>query len=254
MTRRLLDQNPQREQRRQSFLLDKLEARYRPVFAREIARASRQMVDAYEITGEVMPAQNHYDQMEAEFQRMAVNSALVFGGRVIDQGKSLGLVLERKEDFAQRMMRLALTYVGQEAIRRRITSITETTRARIVSLVDQGYRDGKGQNEIARDIRDRIPAISLARGALIARTETHGAAQFGADAAARETGLDLQKEWVAAEDERTRTTHARADGQIVGMDATFDVGGASLRYPGDPRGPADETINCRCVVAYIVND
>ena len=197
---------------------------------------------------------NHYDQLEREFQRMAAQAALTFGGRVLEQGKAAGLILERKEDFAQMMMRLALQYVAQEAVRRKITSIAETTRARIVSLVDQGYREGLGVSEIARGIRDRIPGMSQARGALIARTETHGAANFGADVAARETGLNLRKEWVSAADERTRESHAAADGQIVGMDDAFDVGGVSMMFPGDPSAPVEEVANCRCSVAHIVVD
>lgn len=254
MTRPLMDRDRQREQRRQSLLLDRLDAKFGPVFAREIARASREMADAYELTGEVGSVRGHYDAMEREFKRMAVQASLIFGGRVIEQGKSLGLVLERKEDFSQRMTRFALSYIAQEAVRQKITSITDTTRARIIALVDQGYRDGLGQQPIARMIRDRIPAMSLVRGALIARTETHGAAQFGADVAARETGLTLRKEWVAAEDERTREDHREANGQIVGMDDAFVVGGVSMMYPGDPSAPVEQVANCRCISAHIVID
>jgi uncharacterized protein with gpF-like domain len=254
VTRRLMDTDPRREQRRQSLLLDRMEGRYARAFAAEIARASREMVQAYEVTGEVGSPRDHYEAMEREFQRMAAQAALTFGGRILEQGKSAGLILERKEDFAQRMTRLALQYVGQEAVRRKITSITETTRARIVSLVDQGYREGLGVAEIARGIRDRIPGMSQLRGALIARTETHGAANFGANVAAKETGLTLRKEWVAAAGERTREAHAAADGQIVGMDDAFDVGGESLMYPGDPSGSPENVINCRCGISHIVVD
>ena len=252
--RRLIDPDRQREQRRQALLLDRLDARFGPIFAREIARASREMVQVYEATGEVGSARGHYEALEREFQRMAAQAALTFGGRVLQQGKDAGLILERKEDFAQMMMRMALQYVGQEAVRRKITSITDTTRARIVSIVDRGYQDGLGVAEIARGLRDAIPAMSQIRGALISRTEVHGAANFGADVAARETGLNLRKEWVAAADERTREDHAAAGGQTVGMDDAFDVGGESLMYPGDPSGSAENVINCRCSTSFIVDD
>lgn len=251
MTRRLIDPDRQREQRRQSLLLDRLDARFAPIFAREIARASRDMLAAYEATGEVGTARDHYEQLEIEFQRMAAQAALTFGGRILQQGKDAGLILERKEDFAQMMMRMALQYVSQESVRRKITSITDTTRARIVSMVDRGYSDGLGVAEIARGIRSAIPGMSRLRGALIARTETHGAANFGADVAARETGLTLRKEWVSAADERTRESHAAADGETVGMDDAFSNG---LMYPGDPSGDADEVINCRCSISHTVVD
>ena len=234
--------------------MDRLDARFTPAVSRRIAQASRQMVDMFEHTGEVGIAPDHYGQIEDEFKRMAETAALVFGGRIIEQGKAAGFVLERKEGFADMMARLAMQYIAQEAIRRRITSIAETTRNRIVSLVEQGYEAGFGQQEIARTIRDRIPSMSLVRGALIARTEVHGAAQFGADSAARSAGLQLRKEWVASGDERTRRDHRRADGQVVGMDEPFIVGGERLMYPGDSAGRADQTINCRCVHSFIVVD
>ena len=254
MTRRLIDPDRQREQRRQSLLLDRLEARYRPAFTREIARAMREMIRAYELTGEVPPARDHYDQIEVTFQGMAMASALIFGGRIVEQGKAAGLILERKESFAAFMRRMALRYVAQEAVRRKITSIAETTRAQIVAKVDAGYRAGLGVAEIAKAIAADVPMISRWRGALIARTETHGAANFGADAAAKETGLTLRKEWVAAQDERTREDHAEADGQTVGMEDAFDVGGVMMMYPGDPSAPPEQVVNCRCAVAHIVVD
>jgi SPP1 gp7 family putative phage head morphogenesis protein len=253
MARRLIDQNPQREQRRQSLLLDRLEVSFRNRMRAELTRAMGDMLRVYELTGEVPPARDHTEQVEALFRSMAVQCATTFGARIIQQGKDAGHVLETK-GFAETMARLALQYVGSEAIRRRITSIAETTRAQIVNAVSRGYDAGLGVQAIAKLVRDQIPAFSRQRAALIARTETHGAANFGAQEAAKETGLQLRKEWVAASDERTRESHVEADGQIVGMDEPFIIGGVALMYPGDPDGPPEETINCRCAVAHVVID
>jgi uncharacterized protein with gpF-like domain len=162
-------------------------------------------------------------------------------------------VFETK-DFAATMARLALQYISGEAIRRHITSIVETTRNQIINAVTRGYADGLGQEGVAKYIRGLVPEFSRDRSALIARTETHGAANFGATSAAKETGLPLRKEWIAAEDARTREDHALADGQIVGMDDAFDVGGASLMYPGDPSAPVEQIANCRCAQGFIVDD
>jgi hypothetical protein len=54
--------------------------------------------------------------------------------------------------------------------------------------------------------------------------------------------------WVTRHDDKVRLTHAAADGQVVDTGLMFVVGGALLPYPGAKTGPADETINCRCVV------
>lgn len=253
MARRLIDQNRARELRRQNRLLDRLENGFRNRVDSELRRAMSEMVEAYEATGEVMPARDHRDAIEAAFLGMAGEAATTFGARVAEQGKSQGQVLETK-DFADTMARLALGYVAGEAIRRRITNIADTTRAQIVAAVQRGYDAGEGVSVIARGVRDKIGDISKSRSALIARTETHGAANFGANEAAKETGLNLRQEWIAAEDSRTRADHAAADGQVVGMDEPFIVGGGSLMYPGDPAGSAAQTVNCRCAVAHIVVD
>jgi uncharacterized protein with gpF-like domain len=164
----------------------------------------------------------------------------------------LGKVIETKS-FREFFLRLATEYLGLEMIRRRITSVTETTRQQIVNQIKIGQQAGEGVGAIAKRITGNIPFISRQRGALIARTETHGAANYGADAAARATGLDVRKEWVAAADERTRLSHAEADGQVVQIDQPFTVDGEMLMFPGDPEGSGGNIINCRCAVSHLVD-
>jgi uncharacterized protein with gpF-like domain len=240
---------------RQQRLLDRLESVFRRAMAAEIESASREMVRVWELTGEVPTVAQHFQAVEALFIPMAERATLAFGGRVLSQGKAKGYRLETK-DFAETMTRIALRYVALEAVRRRIVSISDTTRARIVAGVAAGFEAGLGQAEVAKEILARVPDINKGkrgRAGLIARTETHGAANNGATEAARELGIEYQREWLAADDKRTRATHAAADGQIVGKDVPFMVGGSALMYPGDPAGPAAETINCRCVVAFVVD-
>jgi hypothetical protein len=71
-------------------------------------------------------------------------------------------------------------------------------------------------------------------------------------AAAGEDGASLQ--WVTMHDEAVRDSHVLADGQRVPVGQTFDVGGYQLAFPGDPVGPPDVWINCRCVVARVRED
>jgi hypothetical protein len=60
----------------------------------------------------------------------------------------------------------------------------------------------------------------------------------------------MVKIWLSSGDDRTRETHAAANGQSVKLEGMFVVGEAELSYPGDPHGPAEEVINCRCTVVY----
>jgi hypothetical protein len=254
MARRLLDRSRRREIERQNLLLDRLTRQFRGRIRNELSAAMRDMVSVWEQTHAVMMPRGFRDRMEAVYQQMALAAVTAFGGRILEQGKSAGFVLERKEDFSQTMRRVALGYIQQESIRRRITDVTETTRRQIVGAVDRGYQDGIGTAEVARNIRGLVNNLASFRADAIARTETHGAANFGSDSAAKLTGLPLKREWLAAKDERTRESHAEADGQIVGPEEPFQVGGALLMYPGDPSGPGNEVINCRCVLGYVIED
>ncbi|MFD3426125.1 structural protein [Nocardia fluminea] len=66
--------------------------------------------------------------------------------------------------------------------------------------------------------------------------------------AAEEPRKVLAKRWVTQHDSRVRHSHEEADGQLVELGASFDVGGMALRFPGDPLGPPDETYGCRCFI------
>lgn len=68
---------------------------------------------------------------------------------------------------------------------------------------------------------------------------------------AKDSGRRFKK-WLAILDERTRATHAFADGQEQPIELPFDVGGFYMMFPKDDSmgAPSSEIINCRCSVAY----
>jgi len=136
----------------------------------------------------------------------------------------------------------------------RIDQITEVTRKRMLDVILAGEAEGLPISEIAASITEQMGgSIARVRAQTIAITETHSAATYASDAVAEESGLELTRVWVAAEDDRTRPTHSDADGQRRRMGKPFTVGGASLDRPGDPNGPAQEVIRCRCVLIYEEN-
>lgn len=60
------------------------------------------------------------------------------------------------------------------------------------------------------------------------------------------------KDWVHTEDDRTRDSHRDVGGVApIPVRAEFDVGGFPALYPQDPRLPAKESVNCRCVLAGV---
>lgn len=90
---------------------------------------------------------------------------------------------------------------------------------------------------------NRNSAIRAARTAV---TGAQNAGRLDSYHAAEEMGIEMERQWVATLDSRTRHDHAMADGQTVGVDEPFIVGGYKLMYPGDPSGEPSEIYNCRC--------
>lgn len=59
------------------------------------------------------------------------------------------------------------------------------------------------------------------------------------------------KEWQTSHDERVRGTHRLADGDRAALSGVFTIGDGSLRYPGDPYGPPEEVVGCRCAIKIV---
>jgi hypothetical protein len=134
--------------------------------------------------------------------------------------------------------------------RNRLVGVGDTSWSLARGALEEGLRQGEPIDELRLRVEDVLD-VAEARARTIARTETHGAVNAGQAAAVRTLGPygPDEKEWLATRDSRTRDTHWLADGQRVGLDEPFVVGGALLQYPGGP-GPAREVINCRCTVLY----
>lgn len=97
-----------------------------------------------------------------------------------------------------------------------------------------------------RALRYRAEAI----GRTEAMASLHAAQEQSIDQAVQSGSVqaaDVGFVWRTAHDGRVRDSHAAMDGQTVKKGELFTTGtGARLRYPGDPLGPAEEVINCRC--------
>lgn len=139
-------------------------------------------------------------------------------------------------------------FISREALRKS-NLINQTTIEIIQDVILGGVNDQIGPREIARNIRKTVAdSQGVARSDMIARTETHNAATFAGQATAEASGLDFEREWVASIDGRERPEHAAADGQKVGMQQDFYVGGENISRPGE--GSASNAINCRCSIIY----
>ena len=231
--------------------------RLRLQFEKQMARkmetlfrtAGRRAAAAYESGSNVDDA-NAQLQQEVGAVFRATYSAVIekFGSRVFENRKAQS-VFEA----------LVFQYYAKEGASK-VVGVTQTTKNKIRRAIEVADKEALGVAPTAKLIREYTSgAMGRARAATIARTETHAAASFATDAATRELNLPSQKKrWVSVSDARTRSGHAAANGQEVGIDEPFLVpfNGQTIKmkYPHDGSGGAGNNINCRCLAVYFTDE
>lgn len=129
-----------------------------------------------------------------------------------------------------------------------ILPITQTTIREVDRVLDESLNNGWGVDETAKRLEQT--ELPKWRAKLIVRTEAARATNFTQMIAADQRPFEMEKQWIAIEDKRTRKSHSHApgvDGQRVPLYDRFSNG---LLCPGDPAGSAKEVCNCRCTLGY----
>lgn len=124
-------------------------------------------------------------------------------------------------------------------------------RQHIQQQVTQGILQGEDLGKIAKRLQT-VTDMDNSAAIRNARTITTGAENAGrvdSYKRAEKMGIQLEQEWLATLDGRTRHTHRMADGERVKVGEKFSNG---CRYPGDPEGPPWEVYNCRCTLVPAV--
>ena len=224
--------------------------------AKELQRAARAAAAAFRAGGLAeaeASLETHRAYVDRALRAAYDGTMTVFGQRILDAAKA-ALGADATKDAEDAFLDLQDGWIRRYAPLK-VVRIEETTRDEIRAAVAEGSAAGDSVAAVANRIESATGGlIGRARAVVISRTETHTAAVAAGDFAAEATGLQLRREWIAAGDERTRDTHKAADGQVVGLREPFRVGSEYLTRPGDPDGPPEETINCRCVVGHLTED
>lgn len=252
--------NPKNKQQQRAMddaLQVRLSARFERRLRTEIAKTMREVAAEYEARGELaipLAISEHSAgirrTLEADYRLVAMH----FGKRLLSEAKAYTGPDVIKESLTERLSYAVGSFIGRW-VATKVTQINRTTESQIRRIIRGGFEEGLSVAKIGSNIRTMAAPMSALRANIIARTETHTAANFGAQQAAELTGLNMKREWVSAQDDRTRDTseadHVDADGQTVGMKEPFTVSGEKLMFPGDPSGSAANVINCRCAVVFI---
>jgi len=135
-------------------------------------------------------------------------------------------------------------------------NVSKTTTEKVMKIIEKGIAKGLTIDKITPMIAEKLVSVdedeALRRARTIARTETLTAVSVGKAAAMRnvkEILPDVKKQWITANDERVRDTHV--DNEEMGpldMEEKFSNG---LKFPRDPSGAPEETINCRCDILML---
>ena len=113
--------------------------------------------------------------------------------------------------------------------------------------ISRGIAQALSFQEIARNIKNTTN-VDYNKSLRIAKTEGHRIqceSAYNVQVRAKQKGADIVKQWDSTLDSRTRPTHQKLDGEVVGVNEKFSNG---LLYPGDSNGVASEVVNCRCAL------
>lgn len=170
---------------------------------------------------------------------------------------------------------VGLTKSQMENLTRAANELTSGDPARLRNYLDRAMRD-KRYDKYVREAIDGKPipqdilrkmdnammnrALQV-RAETIARTEAMQALHIGQQEAYQQAinqGLvqpgEITRVWESSGDGRTRESHDEMHGQEVGWDEDFTTpSGIRLAFPGDPAGPPEEIINCRCSESIRIN-
>lgn len=129
-------------------------------------------------------------------------------------------------------------------------TIPETLHAELHRTLVEGIERKETLGSLARRVSRFFQSTSDWRALRIARTVSNFGVNTGNAIAAGDAGL-TKKTWLTMRDDRVRDDHAAVDGDQVGIHDDFQMpNGDRMAVPGDPRGSAENVINCRCTAIY----
>lgn len=112
----------------------------------------------------------------------------------------------------------------------------------------QGILQGEPMDKIANRL-SKVTDMNATAAIRNARTMVTSAENKGRQDSykrAEKDGIVMKREWLAANDSRTRHWHAELDGVEVGVDEPWVNEFGEIMYPGDPSADPANTYNCRC--------
>lgn len=135
----------------------------------------------------------------------------------------------------------------------RVTSVNLTSQKQILKILQDTYQQSESIAFAEKRMRTFYKDQSKMRATRTAITEMNGLTNGAAVIGYKQAGVE-KLQWISAFLDTSRETHMDADGQVVNAGELFQVGDSAMAFPSDPRGLAEDTINCHCTVIAFVED
>lgn len=118
------------------------------------------------------------------------------------------------------------------------------------SAITQSILQGESIPNTAKRLQTvlKMDENAAVRAARTAMTGAENAGRVDSYRRAKAIGIDLEQEWMATLDMRTRHSHRELDGQHVPVGEKFKVDDIELEFPADPTAPPEYVYNCRCTL------
>lgn len=160
------------------------------------------------------------------------------------------------EEWLARVMDL----LRKDLLQYSVIRVTETFKEYLLARYEQGIKEGLSEEDLIKLIREELPGLMYSQAQRIARTEVNRSTNAARKVVAQSFDFEMQKEWVSAQDMRTRGTspkdkadHLHMNGQTVNLEDAFvdPRNGHSLDFPSAPGGKPEDTVNCRCQMVTV---
>lgn len=126
-------------------------------------------------------------------------------------------------------------------------------KQKINSAVLQGVLQGEDIRKVSKRLQSvtDMNRHSAVRNARTMMTSAENGGRLDSYIWAEDLGINMEKQWLASLDGRTRHSHAAQDGEHVPVKEEFSNG---LMFPADPDGDPREVCNCRCTMVAVVEE
>lgn len=125
----------------------------------------------------------------------------------------------------------------------------------IQSVMTQGILQGESipklSTRLAKEVGDSDRKAAI-RNARTMATGAQNAGRVDSYKRAEDMGINMEQEWRATLDMRTRHEHRQLDGQRQKVGDPFKVDGYEILFPGDPSAEGFLIYNCRCTLRGVV--